>query len=228
MLKSRRILGFLAGCLIVVGSTGAMARSRTSTPHRFQAASDDRQLIQTTNPVDGRTWAAWSYRSGAQYDLALAVQGELGRWSEPVFQGSGDGIDQVDPAFAVHASGLLVVAFAEPERGRILISTLAPGSNSWTRPVPVASGDDLHAPSMLVLGDRLVVAYRSAEQVRILDIPIGGSSIAGTLGFTDGPDTTGNRDDEDQDDSDKDDDDPTDGVSKTGMVPIIDTSTSNH
>ena len=226
MLKSHRILTIACCCLIIVFSTTLMARSRTArVPHRYQPASEDRHLVQVSNPVDGRTWAAWAFRSGAQYDIALSFLSEQERWSEPVFQGLDDGVDQVDPAFAIHESGVLVVAFAEPTRGRVLISVLPPGGQAWSRPVPVATGDDLRSPSLLILGDRLVVAYRAGERVQVVDIPLAGDSPSVTNGFTDGPDTTGSRNDEDPGDADEnEDDEDTGAISTTGMVPIIDSA----
>ncbi len=223
MLKSHRVLSILTCCLVIVFSTTLMARSRTAgIPHRYQPASEDRQLVQVTNPVDGQTWSAWAFRSGAQYDIALSSLDEQGRWNEPVFQGRDDGVDQVDPTFAIHESGVLVVAFAEPARGRILISALPPGGQAWSRPVPVASGDDLRSPSLLIVGNRLVVAYRAGGRVHVVDIPLAGESPASTHGFTDGPDTTGSGTEDDRNDSDEENDDESGGVNKTGMVPVID------
>ena len=109
MLKHFKLL-VIVSCLSVCASGALMARSRSvDLPHRYQPSSQDRQLVQVENSVDGRIWSAWAFRSGSEYDIALAVADENGVWSEPLFFGRDDGRDQVDPAFVIHESGSVLV-----------------------------------------------------------------------------------------------------------------------
>jgi hypothetical protein len=214
-------------CLLVCASGALMARSRSvDLPHRYQPSSQDRQLVQVENPVDGRIWSAWAFRSGDEYDIALAVADENGVWSEPMFLGRDDGRDQVDPAFVIHESGAVVVAYVDISAGQILLSAIAAGGQHWSRPLPVVAGADLRSPSMLILGDRLVLAFRAAERVEMVTIPLFGNPEppVTSRGFTDGPDPTGATDGEKPEDSDStdDDEDNEESTSRTGMVPIID------
>jgi hypothetical protein len=60
---------------------------------------------------DGRTWAAWAYRSSHESDIAISTQdGSTTAWSEPVFLGHGNGFDDVDPALAVDSRGAIYLA----------------------------------------------------------------------------------------------------------------------
>jgi hypothetical protein len=214
-------------CMLIVASGSLMARSGiTELPHRYQPASQDRQLVQVENPIDGRIWSAWSFRNGAEFDIALAVKDENGIWSEPMFLGRDDGLDQVDPAFVIHESGAVVVAFAETSTGRILISALALEGRSWSRPLPVVSGDDLRSPSMVIVGSRLVLAFRSGERVEMTTIPLfSGPALSRPRGLNDGPDPIGANDGGKPDGTGTPDNDDESGdgkPSRTGMIPVID------
>lgn len=224
MRKHFKLLAILCCCCIVAITAGeAMARSRQiSAPHRFQPASQDLGLVQVANPIDGQVWAAWAFRDGAEYNVAVAKMGEHGRWNEPVFLGRDDGKDQIDPTITVHPSGGMALAFAEPATGRIFVSLLGAGSERWSRPVAVAVGTDLGAPSLMVLGERLVLGYRSGDRVELRAMTLA-IDTAGTFGFTDGPDPVGVDDGVDEDDDDRDDEEESESSgSRTGMVPVTD------
>jgi len=225
MRRHVKLLATLCCCCLMALAVGeTAARSRLfDAPHRFQPASQDLGLVQIANPVDGRIWAAWAFRDGDGYDIAVALMDEHGRWNEPTFLGRYDGKDQIDPTFVVHASGAMALAFAEPATGRILISLLGSGGEQWSRPLPVASGADLGAPSLMILGDRLVLGYRSGDRVELRTMNLF-VDAAGTFGFTDGPDPVGIDDgvDSDEDEGKDDDDDPDSSSGRTGMVPMVD------
>jgi hypothetical protein len=223
MRKHFKLLAIVC-CLLVCASGALMARSRSvDLPHRYQPSSQDRQLVQVENPVDGRIWSAWAFRSGDEYDIALAVADENGVWSEPMFLGRDDGRDQVDPAFVIHESGAVVVAYVDISAGQILLSAIAAGGQHWSRPVPVVAGADLRSPSMLILGDRLVLAFRAAERVEMVTIPLFGDPgpPVTSRGFADGPDPAGATDGDEPGHSNNTEEND-ESTSRTGMIPMID------
>ena len=89
--------------------------------------------------------------------------------------------------------GPVLVAFVDLSAGQILLSAIAAGGQTWSRPLPVVAGPDLRSPSMLILGDRLVLAFRAAERVEIVTVPLFGDPgpPVNTRNFTDGPDPAG-------------------------------------
>jgi len=225
MRKHSRLLVIVCICTLAALAAGeATARGRLDAPHRFQPASQDAALVQVENPVDGRTWAAWAFRSGAEYDIAVAVLGADGRWGEPSFLGRHDGRDQTEPSFLVHPSGGMALAFVEPATGRVLVSTLAAGAERWGRPLPVAAAQDVGSPTLVLLGDRLVLGFRSGDRVELRIMKLALDS-AGTLSIADGPDPIGIDDGtagDDDDDKDEDDETVESSDKLTGMVPWLD------
>lgn len=187
----------LAICLLLSVSLALPADVRDrGRPHRYLPGSLDGALVQVDNPVDGRTWSAWSYRNGGEYDLALSVSGGDEAWSEPIFIGLDDGRDQVEPALAVDAWGVVVLAWTDRTSGQILASTLALGSDAWAAPVALtAPGVRAQAAALHIIGDDLVVAYRVGSRVEMIQRWIG-HETAGTNSIYDGPDPTGNTGDD--------------------------------
>jgi len=166
---------------------GGMTDARDArTPHRFLPNSLDRGLIEVGNPVDGRTWAVWSYRNGAEYDIAMSFVTASGAWSEPAFLGLDDGRDQIEPALVADTAGTLYLAYAELETNRVLLSVLPAHGANWTQPVILAESALSRAPALRMVGDRLIVAYRAAEGIRIVDLP--SFSSGANQSIFDGPD----------------------------------------
>jgi len=185
-------------CWVACGQALAFGRG-LERPHRF-APGYDAGLVQVQNPVDGRTWAAWTYRNGAELDIAVAVADADGFWSEPRFVGLDDGSDQFEPALAVDGAGTLYLAFVDRGSGAIVLTALRRGAPAWSPPVAVTDAATRgRAPSLAVVGDRLVVAYRTAMRVRIAELPLlsppATSSPNQGFGINDGPDPTGMIDD---------------------------------
>lgn len=177
----------VAGGTILAGGPGRVA----DTPHRYNPQSLDGRLTLLNSATDGRAWAAWAYRSGAQYDIALTTRDDAGLWSEPVFIGDGDGRDQVEPVLAADSSGNLYVAYTDREEGRILLSSMRAGAGRWSAPMPVtAPGSGSHAPALRVVADRLVVAYRKGSDIVIIDLPLIGVGMS-LNGLGDHPDPVG-------------------------------------
>jgi hypothetical protein len=168
-----------ATVLLAVGlATGAVAADAFEyeaqlVPDRYNRLSLDGPLISLTNPVDGRTWSAWAYRDGAEYDIAIAFREPAGPWSEPVFLGRLDGRDQVEPAMTADADGNLYLAYTDRGTGAILLTVLSAGADTWFDPTPVTGeGERGFTPSLRVVADRLVLAYRSGWSIVIRDLAL--------------------------------------------------------
>ncbi len=217
----RKTLALLVAfaCLIVCTQTFAGRGRDVGRPHRFAPESRDGGLVRIQNPTDGRTWAAWSYRNGAEFDLAVSATDAAGFWSEPVFVGLDDGSDQIQPAITVDRLGTVYLAFVDRTADTILITVLRAGTDAWSVPKaltePRVRG---RSPSLAVVGTRLVVAYRSGDEVRIMDLPLlpAPSLPMGTQGINDGPDPTGIIDD-----SSNDNDDEEGGNNNGGLPPLL-------
>ena len=175
-------------CAALLGANLTLAG--TDVPDRFAPWSLDRGLVATENPVDGRTFAAWSYRASDQYDIAISVrEAGSGRWSEPVFVGAGDRIQQIQPSLASDAAGNVYLAFLARESGHIYLSTLSFGSGSWSAPVVVTPAPGRRsAPLLRFVAGHLVVAFRTLTGVDLVELPVIDAGLV-TQGVQDGPDT---------------------------------------
>jgi len=196
----RRLLTVLTIALVmtsVVSAAGKYPRG-AGQPHRYLPESLDQAIAQIENTVDGRTWSAWSYRNGGEYDLALSVSTTLGIWSEPLLIGLDDGLDQREPALAVDARGAVYVAYGDGA-GAIRIMALQPGGSQWTAPATVAMEDDrFSAPSLMVVGNSLIVGYRDGDGVALQALPLLQVEVINQMrSIYDGPDpTTGQTEEE--------------------------------
>ncbi|HZN53749.1 MAG TPA: hypothetical protein VFB67_00375 [Candidatus Polarisedimenticolaceae bacterium] len=133
----------------------------------------------------GRTWATWSYRASGEFDLAVVTKPAGGSiWSAPAFIGRRDGIDQVDPALAFDAAGTTYLAFGTRNPTRIGLAVLRAGASSWSDPIIVPNSEGGSSPALHVVGDRLVIAFRTPQGVVVVDLP----SVGQPRGIQDGPD----------------------------------------
>jgi len=196
------ILVLTVGVLLAAGA--ALAAGRNTLPHRF-LPSTDRGLIQATNPSDGSSWSIWSYRNGAESDLAISTLNDRGYWSEPTFIGSDDGVSQIQPAMVVTEQGIIIVAYAEAETGRVMLTGLIDGI--WTTPRRInPEGTRARGPAMLLLGDRLVIAYIEGGSTKIQNLSVTRGISTNT---NEGPDPVGSKPPEDsREDDDNSIDDP--------------------
>ena len=118
-----RRTGLLICCItLALVATSAQA-GQALAPHRYLAGSDG-PLVQVSNPHDGRTWAAWAYRNGSEFDIAISHVDADGNWTEPVFVGRDDRRDQVQPAIAADEFGNVYLAWSERATGRVMVSVL--------------------------------------------------------------------------------------------------------
>jgi hypothetical protein len=202
----RKPLAFfvVACCITVLAFAPALAGPRTKNlPHRYIPNGMDGRLDWITSPVDDTEWSTWAYRNGAEYDIAVSYRDEYGFWSEPLLIGEDDGRDQGEPVLAADRQGTIYVAYAERSPDRIMITWLTVGSERWATPQPLtANGLRARTPALRVIGERLVVAFRSGRGLVIVDFPIVGPSVTANI-FNDGPDPVGEQDPfEDEDDPD--------------------------
>lgn len=191
--------------LLLTPPASLAAPSREAgVPHRYIAGALDDGLVRAEDPVHGTIWSAWAYRDGGEYSIALAVTGADGQWSEPVFIGRDDGLNQVQPSLVADPSGHLYVAWAVRESGAIYVAVRRAGQSVWSEPLRVnAPGGNGSAPTLRVIGDRLVIAYREGAGVALDELPLLGLPI-GTLGIIDSPDPVERGTDPGKDERDRD------------------------
>ena len=186
------LLIIVACCLVLLAGSPAGAGSRgRDLPPRYAPNSLDGRLVESLNPVDGTRWAAWAYRNGVEYDLALAFRNETGFWSEPILIGVDDGLDQTQPALATDHWGNVYLAYTEQSPDRIMLCWLRAEAEEWTEPIRLTDpGVRGMYPALRVVGDRLVIAFRSGLTSVILDAPLLEPAVIGN-GIEDTPDPVG-------------------------------------
>ncbi len=168
MAKHMRLLAFAV--VVALAFTGVLAQGTRDLPHRYSPRLLDGTPVVASNELTGTAWSAWTYRLRGESDIALAFRDASGSWSEPVFIGAGDRLDQVEPALALDARGNFYLVFAERQTGSIHATALGSGRTDWFSPTRVTGPDELaSSPSLRVVDDRLVMAYRVGREVRIVD-----------------------------------------------------------
>jgi len=159
----------ILGCCLLLGTTLSQADLRQ--PNRYMPGQDS-ELVQVTNTTDGVAWSAWTYRNGAETDIAIVSLSPDGKWSEPLLVGLDDGEDQGSPVLAVDGWGTVYLAYTEKARGRLMLTGLRITDHGWSRPIQLArSAAGVSSPVLLVAASRrLVVGYLEGEQtVRLLE-----------------------------------------------------------
>jgi hypothetical protein len=164
---------FVTVLSILALGTAVLADPPRGVPHRYAPNSLDGRLAQIDRVEGGRTLAAWAYRNGAEYDIAISRVDENGRWTEPIFIGLDDGRDQTEPALALDADGNAYLAYSDRDEQRVLLVVLRADRDEWTRPLALTSrGTEAQSPALRVVGNRLVVAYRTGEELQMIDLPL--------------------------------------------------------
>jgi hypothetical protein len=209
----RRTLPFLFSLGITGTALAAAGSLDRALPHGYAVPGLDGTPVTIESAVENKTVAAWTYRSGLETDLAVAVLDASGTWSEPVYFGRADGLDQVQPSLAVDSSGTVYLAMTTLPSREIWLAVL-PAGGAWTTPVAVTvAGEPASRPTVRVVADRLVIAYRSGGVVAVRDLPLY-VPIDGE-GVQDGPDILPPSADSTGDDGSGDSDDDSSG----GMRP---------
>jgi hypothetical protein len=186
-LKSTVILVMGLSLLVSVGSVLAGPRGER-TPARFAPRSLDRQPATAINPLDGSIWAAWAWRDGAEYSIAISIQTD-GVWSEPFFIGRDDSLNQMSPALVFDDHGVAYLAWTVLPVKRILIATFPEGLQSGFE-VHTASHEGVPSgmPALTVVSNRLVLAFRTPQKTVLRTLPLYPSGAAGMRGVQEGPD----------------------------------------
>lgn len=186
-----RLLVLTAIALVAAPAGFAGPPAHADGLQRFVIPSLDGTPVILENPADGRAYSAWTYRSGAEFDVAVSVRESSGSWNTPIFFGRFDGVDQRSPALAVDPSGHVYLAYVASDAGRVLLATLVAGTSSWSTPIAVTpDGIRAAAPVLMIVGDRLVVGFRAGTRVGLVHRALVGAP-AQPLGIQDGPDPMG-------------------------------------
>lgn len=193
MRDRRAFLSFVLALLAFVGSAVAApvksspagSSPRSAPPAEF--ASDIDGSLTTSMGPGGREWAVWSFRAPGEFDIAVAFRDGRGLWSTPSFVGRRDRLDEVDPVITVDALGTVYAAFATRGAGHVSLAVLPAGASTWLGPAVISGAEVASSPAIRIVGDRVVVAFRTAAGVGIAEFPIAGSP-AQIFGIQDGPD----------------------------------------
>jgi len=177
--------------LLVLGAAGAAGVAAgtidKALPYQYAMPGFDGKPVSIESALEQKTVTAWSYRAGRELDMAVAILDASGTWSQPVFLGRSDGLDQVQPSLTIDSAGNIYLAMATLPSYQVYVSVLAAGGTSWTVPVAVSVfGERATTPTVRVVSDRLVVAYRSRGSVVVRDLALYGG--VGVDGVQDGPD----------------------------------------
>jgi hypothetical protein len=188
-MRSRRLFPVLVLLLSAVAAPLTFASTRP-LPVGFNPSLDGKP-VYATNAASGAVWTAWSYRSHGEFDLAISYRDTSGTWSEPVFLGRLDGLDQISPALVSDAAGHLYLAYSVRQTSQIFLSVLPCGEGTWSAPMPVTPREDQYfSPALAVVADRLVVGFRAFDgKVALRDLPLH-VPVNGSLGIYDNPDGT--------------------------------------
>lgn len=187
---------FLSLILVVAATNGAVVagalRTASSGPRPGLTAPSE-YVPQIDGPMTtalgpgGRTWGAWAYRKGGEFDIAIAFRDAAGAWSSPSYVGRRDGVDEIEPALAVDENGTVFVAFTTRGSAGVSVSLLPAGSSTWFGPVLVSGSEPASSPAIRIVRDRLIVAYRTGAGIGIVELPLV-TGPAQIFGIQDGPD----------------------------------------
>lgn len=141
----------------------AMGPRDLDRPGRLQPDSVAAQDGPVSMAADaaGIRWAAWSYVSGLEADIAVSRSvGET--WLPSALLGAGNGLIDSEPAIAFLADGRAVVAWTQrahaDDRTHIVFSFLA--TDGWSAPARVNdAGTIARSPRLLPLDSGLAIVF---------------------------------------------------------------------
>ena len=166
---NNRLLFCITCCCSLLAATAASAED--VSPLRYLPQADGR-LALADSPVDGSRLAVWAYANGSEFDLAISARSADETWSEPVVLGLDDGVNQIQPAVVIGADGTAFVAYAT-SAGRIEMITSDLAVADWSTPAAVTPrGVRASAPALMIVGNRLILAYRAGRRTVIRDFVI--------------------------------------------------------
>jgi len=184
---------FLCRCLITTVALAGLAVAADSGPDRpARFLPDlDREFVQVANPLNGTTWAAWTYSNGSETDIALSHRDADGLWSQVQRIGLEDLESQRQPALSVDEHGTTYLVYAEVGTGRIFVTARGLDAREWTTPAAVSPvGVVAAAPAAMIAANRkLVIGYIVDDRINLRELPLLPPVV---LGFgNDGPDPVG-------------------------------------
>jgi hypothetical protein len=192
MLDRRAFLALFVVAAVSGSATAGL--SRESSAGAAEKGSPSGRAPQIDGPVttlagpDGRLWAAWAYRASGEFDIAVSSRdASATAWNAPLFLGRRDGVDETDPALTIDPRGNVYVAFTVTNPSRVAVAVLPVGSSSWSKPTVISGTEVASSPALVLVGDRLIVAYRTLRGVGVVDLPVFGNGSA-VDGIQDGPD----------------------------------------
>lgn len=193
MRSSRTVLSLLLGALLATGAVlAAPVRPSDGPRAKVPAPAADDYVPAIDGPIttvqgpDGTLWGVWSYRASGEFDIALASRDASGIWSAPTFVGRRDGVDQQHPVLAVDAIGTLYLAYDTKSPSGVSVAVRPAGSATWIQPYVLPADPSASSPALRIVGNRLIVAFRTSQGVGLLDLP---TLVPGALGIQDGPDS---------------------------------------
>ena len=190
-MRNRTLFSLIAAVAILASSWALAGERLADLPRRHSTAAQDGQPVSATL-ASGAAWSAWAYRISGEYAIALSFREPGGSWSEPSFIGLDDRMDQIDPNIVADGDENLYLAYAVRETGAIWVTALRAGRQIWFEPQQVTlQGERAGAPTLRIVGDRLVMGYRAGREVRLVDWELLRTYSSGgmtTEGIQDGPD----------------------------------------
>lgn len=190
MPRFKRTSVFILAVAVLLSIGPAFAGPRGKRlPLRYAPGSMDQAPVLATNPVDGTVWSAWAWRESGEYSIAVSVQTD-GVWSEPVLIGRDNRTNEVAPALVFDDQGVAYLAWAVRPGNQVLLTAIPGPPESYLEPRVVSRKEvSSGMPSLAVVGNRLVVAFRAGRQVVIRDLPLYRPPQFGSLGIQEGPDS---------------------------------------
>jgi len=134
-------------------------RPSADVPRDYSSAVDSTPVYVM---ADRLYYSAWAYRSEGEYSIAISFREGYYDWSEPVFIGLGDGLDQIRPALASDDHGNLYLAYIERQSGQVWMTALWRARTTWFAPQQIAIGmDRAVTPALAVVNGDVVLGFES-------------------------------------------------------------------
>jgi hypothetical protein len=98
---------------------------------------------------------------------------------------------------ALDLAGNAYLAFSASDSRRVFLSFLPAGTSTWSNPLPISpEGVSAGVPALMIVGDRIVIAYRANRRTALVQLPLPNSNPAAQpRGIQDGPDPVPGRND---------------------------------
>lgn len=161
--RARRaaLIGLLLAALVAPAlAAGPRDLDRPGRLQPDSVAAQDGPVSMAADAA-GIRWAAWSYVSGLEADIAVSRSvGET--WLPSALLGAGNGLIDTEPVIAFLADGRAVVAWTQrahdDERTHVVFSFLA--TDGWSAPARInEAGTVARSPRLLTLDSGLAIVF---------------------------------------------------------------------